>query len=137
MNHHKFVQSGDVEERVAALEKYLESLQLHRDSRKGLDGARGEQGLPGRDSTAVGPSGPAGKDADITQVVEAVIKRVRAEFDEEHKMLAHVVHHALVTGGVLDENGVAIPGPTGAPGVSVVGPKGDVGESGQTIVGPR
>src|SRR5437667_11195916 len=108
MNHHKFLGSGEIEERVAQIEKYLESLQLHRDARRGLDGARGEQGLPGRDSTAVGPTGPAGKDADITQVVEAALKKVKDEFDAEYKILQEVVRHELKTSGVIDESGNAV-----------------------------
>src|SRR6266566_1273023 len=118
MNHHKFVTSGDVEQRLDALEKYLENLQLHRDSRKGLDGARGEQGLPGRDG--VGVVGPQGPPADITHVIEQALKRVREEFDAEYKILAEVVRHELKTSGVIDEDGKAIliPGPVGACGVS-------------------
>jgi len=67
----------------------------------------------------------------MTQVVEAVIKRVRAEFDEEHKMLAHVVHHALITGGVLDSDGKAIliPGRDGRDS-AVEGPRGRNGVDG-------
>ena len=118
----------------------MEGLQLHRDSRRGLDGVRGEQGLPGRDSTVVGPQGPAGRDADVTQVVEAALKKVKEEFDQEYAVLAQVVRHALVTGGVLDENGnaILIPGPTGAPGADsqVAGPAGRDGVDGKSIVGP-
>ena len=135
---HKALVAGtlEVEERVAQIEKYLNDLSLHRDSRRGIDGARGEQGLPGRDSTVAGPSGPAGKDADITKVVEAALKRVKDEFDAEYAALAQVVRHELIKGGVLDESGNAIlvPGPAGA---SVVGPKGDVGQDGVSVVGPR
>ncbi len=125
----------EIEDRVAKIEKYLNDLSLHRDSRRGLDGARGPQGEPGVSNTP-GPKGDPGRDADITQVVELALKRVRVEFDEEHKMLAHVVHHALVTGGVLDESGkaVLIPGPKGD---SVVGAKGDPGQDGVSVVGPR
>src|SRR6266576_3991785 len=135
MNSLEVTGSRTLEDRVAKIEKYLNDLSLHRDSRKGLDGARGPQGEPGVSNTP-GPKGDPGRDADITQVVELALKKVRAEFDEEHKMLAHVVHHALVTGGVLDENGkaVLIPGPKGD---SVVGPKGDVGQDGVSVIGPR
>src|SRR5947208_1135263 len=83
----KIFTDSTVDQRVSVLEKYLEDLSLHRDSRKGLDGARGPQGEP---STVPGPQGPAGRDgrdADITQVVEAALKRVREEFDAEYKIL--------------------------------------------------
>src|SRR5204863_6622056 len=122
------------EERVSGLEKYLEDLSLHRDSRKGLGGARGEKGDPGRDSVVPGPQGVPGRDADITEVVELALKKVREEFDAEYKILAEVVRHELKTSGVINENGDAIllPGPVGAPGADsqVAGPKGDVGPVG-------
>src|SRR6266851_8980521 len=102
MHHKAFTTDGTLEERVSRVQKYLEELSLHRDSRKGLDGARGEKGEPGRDSVVAGPCGSAGrdgKDADITQVVEAALKRVREEFDAEYKMLAEVVRHELKKSG--------------------------------------
>jgi len=129
MSHIVKFGAGEVEERLGALEKYLESLQLHRDSRKGLEGARGPAG---ENSVVQGPQGPAGRDADITQVVEAALKKVKEEFDQEYAILAQVVRHALVTGGVLDENGKAIliPGPIG-PASTIPGPRGEQGERGE------
>ncbi len=146
MSHIVRFAEGEVEERLGALEKYLTEMQLHRDSRRGLEGVRGEKGETGS-TGAVGAQGAPGKDADITQVVEAALKKVKEEFDQEYAILAQVVRHALVTGGVLDENGKAIliPGPTGAPGADsqVAGPRGDIGPAGpaghdgKSIIGPQ
>jgi hypothetical protein len=136
MSHTVRFGEGEVEQRLAALEKYLTELQLHKDSRKGLDGARGEQGLPGRDSTAVGPQGVPGRDADITKVVEAALKRVKEEFDAEYAALAQVVRHELIKGGVLNDagNAILIPGPAGPKGDSAVGLP---GQDGVSVIGPR
>ncbi len=146
MSHIRFTTEGAVEDRLAALEKYLTELQLHRDSRRGLEGVRGEKGDTGSVG-ATGETGPAGRDADISQLVELALKKVREEFDAEYKILAEVVRHELKTSGVINENGDAIllPGPVGAPGADsqVAGPKGDVGpvgpagHDGKSIVGAQ
>src|SRR6266550_5073728 len=121
--------SGELEQRVAEIEKYLNNLALHRDSRRGLEGARGPAGA---DSTVQGPQGPAGRDADISEIVELALKKVREEFDQEYAILTQVVRHALVTGGVLDDagNAVLIPGPIG-PASTIPGPRGEQGERGE------
>ncbi len=127
--------AGEVEERVAALEHYLTELQLHRDSRRGLEGVRGQKGDTGSVG-ATGAQGAPGKDADITQFVEAALKKVKEEFDAEYKILSEVVRHELIKGGVLDDDGKAIliPGPTGQKGDSVTGPS---GQDGVSVIGPR
>ncbi len=135
MSHIKFAVEGEVEQRLAALEKYLESLQLHRDSRKGLDGARGPAG---ENSLTPGPCGPAGRDADISEAVRAAKQAMEQEFGTLHKFLnaealAEIIDHRLIVAGVLDENkkAILVPGPTGVPGVDsqVAGPKGESGKS--------
>src|SRR5260370_31837316 len=75
----KVFTTGTLEERVSEVEKYLERLSLHRDSRRGLEGPAGK---PGADSTVPGPQGVPGKDGkdvDITKVVEAALKVLEFE----------------------------------------------------------
>ena len=141
MHHLKFDPEAGLEDRLGAIEKYLESLQAHRDSRRGLDGIRGEKGEKGDPgvSNVPGEKGEPGKDADITEVVELAIKKVREQFDEEHRVLAQTILHQLKVSGVVDEFGkaVLIPGQTGATGAQ--GSKGDPGRSGvdgKSVVGP-
>src|SRR6267154_5526587 len=125
----RFNPEGPVEDRLGALEKHLESLQLHKDSRRGLDGVRGPAG---ENSVIPGPSGPAGKDADITEAVQAAKAAMEQEFGTLHKFLnaealAEIIDNRLIVAGVIDENkqAILVTGPTGATGVSVVGAKGD------------
>src|SRR6266853_2845510 len=131
-----------VEEKLAALEQKIDSFAAEHSecrsvhvSRRGPEGGRGEIGPVG----PVGATGPAGKDADISQVIEAALKRVREEFDAEYKILTEVVRHELKTSGVIDEDGKAIliPGPAGAPGLpgrdgisNIPGPEGKQGPTG-------
>jgi hypothetical protein len=129
----KVFTTGTLEERVSEVEKYLEGLSLHRDSRRGLEGARGE---PGADSTVPGPQGVPGKDGkdvDITKVVEAALKVLEFEVGAAKAALRWAVIEELKSSGVIDAQGNAIPGPTGAFGAdsTVPGPKGDVGPSGR------
>jgi len=144
MSMFKVFKAGTLEERVSGLEKYLEDLSLHRDSRKGLDGARGEKGKPGRDSVVAGPQG---KDADPAQVAEiaktllrrdfqTAIENLESEITAAKAILRWAVIEELKASGVVDSDGNAIPGPTG-----VSGPKGDstigpAGKDGESIVGP-
>src|SRR5712691_3155323 len=131
MSHTVKFGEGEVEQRLAALEKYLTELQLHRDSRRGLEGVRGEKGESGA-TGAVGAQGLPGRDADISTVIDAALKRVREEFDAEYKVLSEVVRHELKTSGVIDESGnaILIPGPVG-PVSEIQGPKGDRGDRGE------
>jgi hypothetical protein len=128
------------EERISRVEKYLDSLSLHRDSRKGLDGSRGEQGPPGAPSTI---PGPPGKDADVSAVtklaVEAAKKAMIEEFGTLHKFLnaealSEIIDHRLIVAGVIDEDkkAIIIPGPAGEDGAdsNVPGPEGEKGDTG-------
>jgi len=130
-----------IEDRLEVLEQKVESFAKEHSefravhvSRRGPEGGRGEIGPTG----VTGATGPAGRDgggADISQVVEASLKRVREEFDAEYKILSEVVRHELKKSGVIDEDNKAIliPGTTGKCGAdsTVPGPKGDVGPAGR------
>src|SRR5947208_717526 len=139
MSHTVKFTEGAVEERIGALEKYLESLQLHRDSRRGLEGARGETGIG-----ATGATGPAGKDADLSEAVRAAKQAMEQEFGTLHKFLnaealSEIIDHRLIVAGLIDENkkAILVPGPIG-PASTTIGPKGDSGRNGvdgQSIVG--
>ena len=95
----------------------IEDLQLHRDSRRGLEGAQGPEG----------PVGPAGPLADNHAVAELVRKGLQKDFEEfvdkleGEIVLSKAAIRALIIdelriGGVIDQNGVAVPGPAGAQG---------------------
>jgi len=129
----RFAEGTAVEDRIAALEKYLTELQAHRDSRRGLDGVRGEQGPQGE----VGPVGPS---ADVREVVEAAKAAMKEEFGTLHKFLnaealAEIINHQLKLAGVIDEDGkaVLIPGPKGDTGAAstIPGPEGERGDRGE------
>jgi hypothetical protein len=133
-----FTKDGTLEERVSSLEKYLEDLSLHRDSRRGLEGPRGPQGEPG-----IGIPGPAGKDADIKKVIYAAEEEMHAVLEQVIANLPETILWELQLRGVVDHAGRAIllPGPAGrdgAPGADsqVAGPPGRDGADGKSIVGP-
>jgi hypothetical protein len=132
-----FTKDGTLEERVSGLEKYLDDLSLHRDSR------RGTEGPPGKDSTVPGPTGPAGatgapgKDADITEAVKAAKKAIEDEygFYLNAESIRELIHHQLTISGAIDETtgkAILIPGPAGKDGAdsNVPGPKGEKGDTG-------
>jgi hypothetical protein len=132
-------------ERLDRIGKYLDDLQLHRDSRKGLDGARGPEGPA---STVPGPAGKDGKDADPSVVAELVKKSLKRDFEEfvdkveGELVLAKAAIRALIIdelkiSNVIDAKGnaILIPGPAGAPGKDSTIP-GPAGKDGKSIVGP-
>ncbi len=129
----KVFTTGTLEERVSGLEKYLEDLSFHRDSRRGLEGPAGK---PGADSTVPGPQGAPGRDgrdADITEIVEAALKALEFEVGVAKAALRWAVIEELKTSGVIDAQGNAVPGPVGATGAdsTVPGPTGARGERGE------
>ncbi|SRR6266568_197458 len=143
MSHTVRFTEGTLEERVGAIAKYLTELQLHRDSRRGLDGTRGPQGEPGVSNIP----GPPGKDADPAQAAEIVkvllrrdfqtlIENLESEIIAAKAALRWAVIEELKASGFVDSDGNAIPGPTGASGATVVGPKGDPGIDGKSIQSP-
>src|SRR6266851_3213771 len=141
MHHKAFTTDGTLEERVSRVQKYLEELSLHRDSRRGTEGARGPAGA---DSTVPGPSG---KDADPRECVEvaknaihaelvSVLKEVRSlqvEFraaeQASETALSQAVILELLKSGAIDDTGKAVL-ITGPAGPAIPGPKGD------SVVGP-
>jgi hypothetical protein len=136
-----------VEGKVAELEAKIESFaaelaefrKVHV-SRRGVEGARGETGPAG--IGVAGPQGLPGKDADISQAVEAAKQAIEAEygFCLSPGSIKELIKHQLILSGVLDLDGnaILIPGPEGKAGIpgadsQVAGPSGKDGES---IVGP-
>src|SRR5437667_1100039 len=111
MSHIRFDPDASIEDRILSVERYLHELQLHRDSRKGLDGIRGEKGDKGDAgvSNLPGPEGKPGKDADVSEVLELAISKVREEFAKEYKVLEHAILNQLKASQVVDENGKAHP----------------------------
>lgn len=132
-----FKADGTVEERLSGLEKYLEELSLHRDSRRGLEGPAG------KNSTVPGPQGPPGRDADIREVIYAAEKEMHELLDQFTANLPATILWELQVRGVVDENGKAIlipgeKGERGEPGVSnVPGEKGDIGPAARDGVDGR
>ena len=126
-----------LEERVSQIERYLNDLRMHRDSRRGPEGPRGIQG-----ESVQGPQGIPGKDADITEVIEIAKRSMQAELQTAASMLSQIVIKELKRSGVIDESGNAVltPGPAGKDGQdgkSIVGPAGKDGVDGKSIVGPQ
>lgn len=87
-----------------------------------------------------GPTGAPGKDADASKIAEAALKILEFEVGAAKAALRWAVIEELKATGVIDAEGRAVPGPSGAQGPK--GDKGDRGEpgkdgiDGQTIVGP-
>src|SRR5947208_17195194 len=76
-----------------------------------------------------GPEGKPGKDADVSEVLELAISKVREEFAKEYKVLEHAILNQLKASQVVDENGKAHPSLQG--GVGSVGPAGVPGKNGE------
>jgi hypothetical protein len=111
----------------------------------GQRGAEGVQGIQG----AQGIQGLAGKDANISECIQAARSAMQSELA---RLLESSIDAALKRAGVIDADGKAIlvagpsgrdgadgrsiVGPAGADGKSIVGPAGKNGVDGQSIVGP-
>jgi hypothetical protein len=121
------------EERVTRLEQYLENLAIHKDSRRGPEGAVGPKGDIG-DTGATGATGPAGKDADISQAIKAAKTAIEDEFGFylNAGSLRELINHQLIVAGFLDINGHPIhkAGPAGKDS-TVPGPRGETGPAGR------
>jgi len=99
-------------------------LQLHRDSRRGLEGARGEPELGPLAQQARQEKMPISPEA-----VRAAKQAMEQEFGTLHKFLnaealSELIDHRLIVAGVIDENkkAILVPGPTGVPGVDSQSP---------------
>jgi hypothetical protein len=159
--------SAELQAAIDALTKRIDSFEKeHRafhSSRRGVEGARGETGTPGRngkDSEIPGPQGVPGrdgKDANVGECVAAAQAAMERELAAFRAALSGAIAQELKTAGVVDANGKAIlvsgpagkdsivPGPpgergeTGAAGQSITGQRGERGErgsDGQSITGP-
>jgi len=144
------VTAVDLQTQVDELRKKVQSLlgehhefrKVHI-SRKGPEGGRGIDG-------PIGPQGHPGKDADVTEIVEAAKKAMHLEIRSvltELRNLESTLHFALkdfdsnlsrtvigelIRSSVIDENGkgILIPGPAGRDS-QVAGPRGDTGLPGR------
>jgi hypothetical protein len=118
-----------IEERLQTIEEAFSSFatefQQTKISRRGVEGPKGDPGAP---SNVPGPIGPAGKDADITEVVAASKQLVSDALAQFKKELRTIVTEELADRvGPAGRNGVdgksgrdgadsTVPGPAGAPG---------------------
>jgi hypothetical protein len=124
-----------LEERLAALELKVNSFAAeHAEfrsvnvSRRGVVRPAGPQG-----KSIQGPQGVPGKDADVSEVIQAAKKEMEADLQSAKSALSQIVAEELERSGVIKEGkAVLVPGPVGPAATSgVPGPKGDVGPSGR------
>jgi len=133
-------QIAELTARVEKFERLHADFQHWNNSRRGVEGGRGETGAPGRngkDSEIPGPQGTPGKDADVSEVIAAAKQQMQSDFATLQAGLAGAIVAELKRSGVVDANGKAIlvAGPAGRDGVNgqdsaVVGP------AGASITGP-
>jgi len=130
---------SDLQQQIDELRKELSKFEkLHADfqhwnnSRRGVEGERGQQGIPG--VGVPGPAGAPGKDANVSEVVQTAKQEMQTDLNKFQASLAGAIIQELKRSGVVDANGkaVLIPGPAGRDSV-IPGPKGDSvkGESGR------
>jgi hypothetical protein len=128
---------NELKSKLASFEKLHADFQHWNNSRRGVQGGRGETGTPGRDgknSEIPGPQGAPGRngqDANIGESVAAAQAAMERELAAFRAALSGAIAQELKTAGVVDEAGKAIliPGPAGQNSV-VPGP------AGASIVGP-
>jgi hypothetical protein len=95
-----------LQEEVREQQSEIHILQRNQSSRRGPEGGRGE----------TGPVGPAGKNMELIVKTDVGTNTIHV-FGEDGNEKASIV---------------AVPGPSGAPGQSITGPKGEPGKDGRS-----
>jgi hypothetical protein len=117
-------------------------------SRRGVQGAQGERGLPGPQGAPADPQQVAEITTQlVTKKFESLLKELEAEIAVAKSSLRWAVIEELRASGFVDAEGRAVPGPAGADsqvagpagrdGVGKNGVDGKDGVDGKSIEGPR
>jgi Collagen triple helix repeat (20 copies) len=126
----EYVSTLQLEEALDQIAIILEGVMERLAIAKGDPGPRGERGLEGQ----IGPEGPRGRDANIAECIAAARRAMQDELQTAKDAIREMITEALKNAGVIDDQGLAVPGPQGEPGRDGKdgrdGSKGDRGDQG-------